>query len=149
MEKYLKPERFEIDPSSKTSGAEWLHWIQTFENFIEAHKEDCPDSVKLKLLTNYVSPQVFSVISEINDYRTAIRVLENTYVKRKNILFARHCLATRQQETSENVDMYLQSLHQLAKDCDFKAVTAEQNKNEYIRDALVSGLLQPLFINAF
>ncbi|KMQ83171.1 hypothetical protein RF55_20731 [Lasius niger] len=29
----------------------------------------------------------------------------------------------------------------MSKDCQFKDVTAEQNKNEYIRDAFISGLL--------
>ena len=31
-------------------------------------------------------------------------------------------------------------INELSKDCNFKPVTAEQNKNGYIRDSFISGL---------
>ena len=61
-------------------------------------------------------------------------------MKPKNEVFARHLLATRKQEPGENVDQFYQQLLHLSKDCQFKAVTADNHRNEYIRDSFISGL---------
>ena len=57
-----------------------------------------------------------------------------------NEIFARHCLATRQQKPGENLDEFLQALKILSKDCNFKDVTAARHQEETIRDAFISGL---------
>ncbi|GFN94501.1 retrovirus-related pol polyprotein from transposon 17.6 [Plakobranchus ocellatus] len=57
-----------------------------------------------------------------------------------NEIFARHVLATTKQEPGQNLVEFLQKLRALAKDCDFKQVTAEQNKKDFIRDAFICGL---------
>ncbi|KAL0860127.1 hypothetical protein ABMA27_010434 [Loxostege sticticalis] len=49
-------------------------------------------------------------------------------------------LATRKQCPNENIDLYLQALKQLSKDCDFAAVDTETNKNDNVRDAFISGI---------
>ncbi|KAL0859991.1 hypothetical protein ABMA27_010306 [Loxostege sticticalis] len=49
-------------------------------------------------------------------------------------------LATRKQCPNENIDLYLQALKQLSKDCDFAAVDAETNKNDNVRDDFISGI---------
>ncbi|EFA07199.1 hypothetical protein TcasGA2_TC010206 [Tribolium castaneum] len=41
---------------------------------------------------------------------------------------------------TELVNSYLQVLKRLSKDCSFTAVTAERNKDDFIRDAFISGL---------
>lgn len=38
------------------------------------------------------------------------------------------------------MDQYTQALISLSKDCNFQSVSAEQNRNEFIRDAFISGL---------
>lgn len=68
----------------------------------------------------------------------AINTLKYLYVETKNEVFARH-LRARWVFRS----VYLLSLKQLSKDFNFKAVTAEQNKDDYIRDSFISGLLPP------
>ena len=50
-------------------------------------------------------------------------------------------LATRKQQPTETLDEYLQQLKTLAKDCSFKAVTADIYKQEMIRDSYINGLL--------
>ena len=40
--------------------------------------------------------------------------------------------------------MYVQSLKLLARDCEFKAVTADTYSNEAIRDSLIAGLASPI-----
>ena len=135
MEKLLKPERFE--GSLDTTPAQWTHWLCTFTNFVQSI-EGSPD--KLKLLVNYVSPEAYSHISDCRTYEEAISALKKVYVKPKNIIFARHKLATRRQQPGETVDDYLLSLKLLAKECDFKDVTADVYSQESIRDSFISGL---------
>ena len=36
MDRFLRPERFDIEPSTPGATKEWLHWLCTFENFLES-----------------------------------------------------------------------------------------------------------------
>lgn len=160
MEKYLRPERFDADPSDTTATKTWEHWRKTFEFFLSIQEPTAPSSsaqdakpatakqwakMKYHLLVNLISPRVFAYISETESYDDAIAILEKIYVKPKNIIFARHILATRKQHPDENIDTYLQALKQLSKDCDFTAVDAETNRNDCIRDAFISGIASNKF----
>jgi hypothetical protein len=100
MDKYLRPERFDGDPSQTSAAAEWAHWKKTFLNFL-AVQELSNDQVKLTLLTNHVSPSVYNYIRECESYEQAIGLLGRLYVKPNNILYARHALATRRQNSHE------------------------------------------------
>ena len=55
MDRLLKPERFEVEPNSKTASKEWRHWLKTFENFVQSLSED-NQANKFPLLTNLVAP---------------------------------------------------------------------------------------------
>ena len=130
MEKYLKPDRLELDPSKPEAVDTWRHWKMTFNIFLEAVCEtqqptSMTDRLKLKLLINLLSPAIFKLISDSHDYSTAMNVLEEIFEKPKSSVFCRYLLATRRQPTDESVDQYLQSLKRLAKDCDFQAVKAK------------------------
>ncbi|XP_047518905.1 uncharacterized protein LOC125058798 [Pieris napi] len=153
MDKYLRPERFDIDPSNSSGTKAWIHWHKTFENFIFVQKPTAPetdaqsvpppekwDSIKFQLLINHISPNIYTYISEATNYEEAITILQKLYVKPKNLIFARHMLATRKQRPEESIDIYLQALKLLSKDCDFAAVDAESNKNDSVRDAFISGI---------
>ena len=83
---------------------------------------------------------MYGYIADCTKYESAEKILEGLYVKPKNEVFARHLLATRRQEPSESLDQYLQTLKLLGKDCEFRAVTAEENCSEFIRDAFINGL---------
>ena len=126
MEKYLKPERLELDPSKSEAADTWKHWKMTFNIFLKAVCEtqqltSMTHTLKLKLLIKLLSPAIFQHISDIHDYSSAMNVLEEIFVKPKNSVFCRHLLATRRQQMDESVDQYLQSFKRLAKDCDFQA----------------------------
>ena len=124
MDKVLRPERFDADPNCPTAAKLWKHWHTTFENFITVLSTDDAPINKLAILTNYVSSSVYEYIAECTVYDAAISLLENLYVKPKNVIFARHLLATRKQDDGESLDHFLQSLVQLSKDCNFEAVDA-------------------------
>lgn len=138
MERLLRPARFE--GTQDTTPAQWNHWLCTFSNFVQSISP-APD--KLKLLINYISPEAYSHISDCASYEDAITALKTVYGKPKSVIYARHQLATRQQLSSESIDTYLHSLKILAKDCEFKQVTADTYAEEAIRDAFISGLSSP------
>lgn len=138
MEKYLRPDRLEVDPLGQNS-SQWLHWKRTFENFLNESNVSS-DEVKLKLLINLISPNIYEYIAQDKNYETAISTLQNLFVKPKSEIFARHNLATRKQHSNETVDQYIQSLKLLSKECSFKAVNAEQYENDFIRDSFIAGL---------
>ncbi|GFT30801.1 retrovirus-related Pol polyprotein from transposon gypsy [Trichonephila clavipes] len=98
---------------------------------------------KLPLLCNYVTSNVYQFINDCTTYAQAIAILDSLFIKKRNVIFARHCLSTRNQQTEETVSEYLQILNQLSKDCDFTDVKAEEYQKEYIRDAFIRGLKCP------
>ncbi|GFY26591.1 hypothetical protein TNCV_2879211 [Trichonephila clavipes] len=133
MEQLLKPERFDIDPTCSNSETKWRHWEKTFENFLGGIKTITEEN-KLPLLCNYVTSNVYQFINDCTTYAQAIAILYSLFIKKRNVIFARHCLSTRNQQTEETVSEYLQILNQLSKDCDFTNVKAEEYRKEYIRD---------------
>ncbi|XP_020901303.1 uncharacterized protein LOC110239892 [Exaiptasia diaphana] len=138
IDKVLRPERFNADPSSAGASKSWIHWCRTFENFLAVLTEE--DLDKFGVLTNFISPTVFEYVEGCTDYKSAIEALQNIYVKPTNEIYARHLLATRRQQAGESLDEYLQSLKTLSKECNFKPVTATEYRDEYIRDAFISGI---------
>lgn len=147
MEKYLRPDRFDEDPSSSEDlSPQWTHWKNTFENFLTAvfsEKSSVTKITKLQLLTNHLSPKIFVYLQDCADYDIAIQKLDSLFLKPPNEIYSRYKLAKRSQQTGETVDQYLQALRLLSKGCNFKNVTAEQNENEFIRDSFIAGLSSP------
>ena len=142
MEQLLKPERFNIDPTCVNAEAKWSHWKITFGDFLEGIT-NIAEGNKLPLLCNYVSSNVYQFINECRTYTEAITILDSLFIKKHNIIFARHCLSTWNQQTGETVSEYLQILNQLSRDCNFTDVKAEDYRKEYIRDAFIRGLKCP------
>ncbi|XP_069990683.1 uncharacterized protein [Penaeus vannamei] len=141
MERLLKPEKLDCDSNSPTAAQEWRHWLQTFKTFIAVLPQE--NLNKLGLLINFVSPKIYESISECTTYDDALTTLQSQFVKPTNEVFARHRLATRRQEPGESLDVYFRALKILSKECNFKAVTATQHCEEYMRDAFISGLQSP------
>lgn len=139
MDRILRPQRLDICEDSSCSAKIWNHWYTTFVNFLNELKVT-EDKQKMTVLTNFTSPAVYQHISDCNTYEEAISTLEKHYVKPVNEVYARYQLATRHQNPEESVDQYLQALTVLARNCQFKATTAETNKDDHIRDAFISGL---------
>ena len=145
MDKHLRPSRFDAELTSPNIEKEWKHWFRTFENFIANltfpnAEADAVQASKLQMLTNFLSASVYEYVAEETTYDGAINVLKALYVKPKNVIYNRHKVATRTQSEGENVDQFMQNLEQLSKHCEFTAVTAEQYRKEYIRDAFINGL---------
>lgn len=140
MDNFLKPQRFDVDPNDPNASKLWLHWYQTFDNFIGVVNTAESSVNKLNLLTNYISANVYEHIADCKAYDEANKLLESCYLQPKNEVYARHVLATRRQEPHEPIEQYLQTLKLLAKDCEFKAVNGDTHRDQYIREAFISGL---------
>uniref|UniRef100_A0A6P7GGN7 Uncharacterized protein LOC114336882 n=1 Tax=Diabrotica virgifera virgifera TaxID=50390 RepID=A0A6P7GGN7_DIAVI len=125
MEKYFRPDKLEADPNSQTAAKEFKHWYETFKNFLESNKsteKSLEDKDKYMLLINFVSHSVYDYISEAKTYISAIKILEELYIKPTNEIYARHILATRKQQINESIDQYAQQLKLLAKNCEIVTV---------------------------
>ena len=89
---------------------------------------------------NNVATNIYELISECTSYDLAMETLDATYIRPSNVVYNRHQLIISKQNAGQSIDAYLQNLQKIAKTCDFKAVTAEENKNQYIRDAFINGI---------
>jgi len=139
MEKVLRPERFDVSPNAQNAIKLWRHWFATFENFLATIEGE--NLNKLRVLTNYVSADVYELICEAADYDAALVILKAAYARTPNEIFARHSLSVRKQQPEETLDEYLQALKSMSKDCNFEAQTAAQNRDCAIRDTFIRGLL--------
>ena len=138
MDRVLRPERFDCDPNSPDASRNWKYWFTTFSNL---ESIDSLQPNKLKTLITFISPAMFELISEYDSYEMAVSALESIYVRPKNEVFARYTLISCKQDSGQDCSQFLQKLHSLAKDCNFRSVSGEQYKNDYIRDALASLLI--------
>ena len=143
MNRLLKPDRLDLDPNSPTAAKEWKHWFRTFDNFIiECGTEPAPD--KFRAIINLISHNVFDYVEDCTDYDSVVVTLEGLYIKSPNEMFARHLLVIRRQQPGESLDEFHQSLRKLSKDCNLKAVSAEQHREELLRDYFINGLYSSL-----
>ena len=144
MAMFLTPSRLHIDPNSTTATKEWKHWLHTFENVIEecGTGEDAPD--RLKFLVNCTLSTVFDFVEDCTTYEEAKQGLQECYAKPKIEIFSRYLLSTRRQQSGESLTEFLQQLRKLSKDCNFEAVSAENYREEMIRDSFINGISSPL-----
>ena len=142
-ERHLRPATLSCDPGAPDSLKVWRHWKRTFQFYIESLQASAtPEHPlnKLAILISCIDASTYEIIQDCEDYESAIQILQATYDKPKNEVFARYLLSSCKQEPGQSLDQYLQRLKTLAKECNFKTVTAEQYKKEAIRDAFISGL---------
>ena len=163
MDRLLRPKDLAIEPTSPNAEKQYLHWKVTFGNYLENSvtpvppvTEDDPASAanadtvrtsnerkKRHALINTVSATIYELISDCATYDQAITTLDAAYVRPTSVVYNRHQLITTKQNAGESIDTYLHNLNRIAKTCNFDAVTAEENKNQYVRDAFINGISSP------
>jgi len=92
------------------------------------------------LLTS-LSPAIYQYVEDTQSCEEAVAILKKAYKKQKNPVLARHLIATRRQRSDESLAEVVQALLVLAKDCEFKDVTAAKNQEDLVRDAFISGIM--------
>ncbi|GAA56029.1 hypothetical protein CLF_109672 [Clonorchis sinensis] len=138
MERLFRPDRFDADPRSYSASEQWIRSHETFTNFLSC--VELPNVDKRKLLANFLSPSVYQHVRECTTYEDAIQTLGTMHIMPKSEVFSRHVLATTIEEPGQLVDAFLKKLRYLAKDCNFRAVSADEYRDEAIRNALITGL---------
>ena len=137
----LKPERLDLDPNSPTAAKELKYWLRTFNNFIAECGNGAPD--KYRTIINLITHNVFDYVEDCVDFDSVVKTVYKD-IKTPNEIFARHLLANRRQQSGESLDEFLQQLRKLSKDCNLKDVTADQYREELVRDSFINGLSLPL-----
>ena len=124
IEKMFKPPKLDPDPNFPSATKEWKYVKQLFlKNSATALKK----KKKLRTLVGYVSFRAYEYIED--------------YIKTPNEILARHQLSTCRWTLDESLDEFLWELYKLSKNCVFKGVTAEQYREELVRDAFINGLI--------
>jgi hypothetical protein len=142
MDKALKPERFTTLPTSSTATTDWKHWYHTFTNFLSSISSSKTTKCdRFRCLINCISSSIYNFIADCSDYDSAITILRDLYERKSNPICARYTLSSRHQAPNETIDEYIINLQLLARECDYKSVTADEHRQEAIRDAFISGII--------
>ena len=122
MDKLLRPERLETEPTTPNSEKLYRHWKMTFQNYLESYEPALPtpaayanpeeaaaatqvatnnrDQKRRAALFNNVSPTIFDMISECATYDAAFTVLDAASIRPVSVLYNRHKLSKRQPSPS-------------------------------------------------
>ena len=104
IDKSLKPIDFDTAPTDPDTPATFKYWPAAFKIFLEtvvvSQRAANPDVAENRraLLINMLLPIVRPYVEDCQNYENAPDVLKCTFIKRKNDVFARHRLATGQQQ---------------------------------------------------
>ncbi|KAL7630179.1 UNVERIFIED_CONTAM: hypothetical protein RMT77_019682 [Armadillidium vulgare] len=138
MERGLRPDKLEILLTSPEASRVFKHWLYVFTRFKETI--EASENAYLGILANSLSCENFEIIVDCTTFDEALNTLKDAFIKPANEVVARHHLSTGNQTSSENIDEYLRALYKLRVDCNFRSVSAEEYKNEYIRDTFITSL---------
>ncbi|KRX21394.1 Retrovirus-related Pol polyprotein from transposon 17.6 [Trichinella nelsoni] len=94
----------------------------------------------VKILRLYLTGSTFEYVQDCKTYDEAIAKLSEVYVKPKNVIFARYEFISRKQRDDESLEEFLHAFQRLSKNCEYKNVTAEQYREEMIRDAFINNM---------
>ena len=144
MDKLLKPCKLEVLPEESEAVKVYDYWLRTFDTFLTAVEAATAEGErqninKLGLLTSFLTHRTYELIADAANYEESRTSLRNAYHKRKNVVFARHLLMSRVQNSGESIAEYVHALKQLARDCDFQQVSADPYRDES-RDAFINGI---------
>ena len=142
MDCLLKPGKLEVLPEEPDTTKNFDYWQKTFDIFLTEvlEKADADSVNKLGLLMNYLTHKMYAFVTDTRSYDEARQALNNVYHKPKNIIFARHLLITRTQKETETINEYVHTLNQLARDCQFQDVRANDYKDDLSMDAFINGI---------
>ncbi|GAA54164.1 hypothetical protein CLF_112441 [Clonorchis sinensis] len=132
MDHILLPTIFDADPHPRDATKRQTHWFRTFRAYTNSIKPEGPN--ELETMVCHSDHTVCDCIAEFTGNDSAIKLLEKLYIRPKDIVCARHLLATYKQEPCQDFDQFVQKQKSLAKDCESNAVSAvEHTKRSNLR----------------
>ena len=138
--KCLQPEKLAIDPNATSAENDWKFWYKTFSNIVAAMQQGDGAIDKLSGLTAHLTAPIYKLVSEETTYDAAITTMKNLFVKPKNEIYARHMLASAQQNVNESIDEFVLRINKLSQECDFTGVNAQQYRDDMKRDSFINGV---------
>ncbi|KRZ96710.1 Retrovirus-related Pol polyprotein from transposon gypsy [Trichinella sp. T8] len=138
MNKTLSLNKLAIDPTAPDAEKEWKFWLLQFQDFVQLTVE--PGIDLLKILRLYPTGSTLEYVQGCKTDDEAIVKPNEVYVKPKYVIFARHEFISRKQRDGESLEEFLHALQPLSKNCEYKNVTAEQYREEMIRDAFINNM---------
>ena len=142
METALKPPRLETEIGAQNASKAFTHWKKLMSNYATIIDKD--DKKQYMVLINFLSNDLYNLVSDTESFTEAMKILQDNFVKPVNVIYQRHLLANRKQREDESISQYLSALHLLAKDAGYKQVTAQVNMEHGVRDSLISGMKNPI-----
>ncbi|XP_072361114.1 uncharacterized protein [Scyliorhinus torazame] len=95
----------------------------------------------MQVLHSRVSPKIYNLIEEAEDFDAAIELLKGHYIHPVNQVYARHLLATRRQTPGESLEEFYRALVVLGRKCSCPQVSASEHTELLVRDTFVAGML--------
>ena len=68
MKKVLRPQRLDVSPNTVDAPSAWRLWLATFENFIESLQRPNGNLDKLRILINFVAPEIYELFYYSDNY---------------------------------------------------------------------------------
>ena len=147
MPKFNPPEA--MDFSHPETWPDWKDRFILYRMATKLHKEDGEIQVSSlvyamgreasKIFKSFTFDEPTEEIPDpANHFETVLAKFENYFIPKRNIIHERTKFHQRNQAPGESIEMFLRSLHDLARNCSFG-----ENENENIRDKFIAGLSDP------
>ena len=101
------------------------------------------EKIKMIALLYSVRGNNISLVQNCTTATEVMELLDNTYLKQRNVTLARQKLRTRVQLKDESVQDFARSLSTLVQDCNFTSTDVKQRVDEEMSDSLLLGLRNP------
>ena len=96
----------EVLPDSPEVAKIFNHWDCQLTRYLSAAVSRDETVDKLAILCGYISAEVHALIEDLRSYDEVLKRLRELYKPKKNVVFARHVLATRDQGLGEKIQVY-------------------------------------------
>ena len=148
MDRHIpRPKDLTVEPNAVDAAKVFKYWLRTVEDYIatleDIRERDSPEVNKTRVIRSFLSPDIYPHIEEESDFASIVKALKDLYEVKRNNIYARHLLISRQQAPGEKVLEYLRALKLLAKDCSFQDARASKYRDELIRNSFINGLTNP------
>ena len=155
MDKFLKPKCLDLNVADPAAIRQFEHWMATCEKFManlklptsyeervngDFTKEMAVEEMKLDVLNNLVSSDIWMDIRNCATYTDAKNVLTALFVKAPSEVFARHRLLTTKQQPDQSLEAFRRILERQSRDCNFTDVTAARYREDSMLNAFIAGI---------
>ena len=138
--KFHPPDSFDF--TSPTTWPQWKERYQRYSILTKLDKED--QEIQISTLIYCMGPEAeqlfknftFATEDDKKDPKKVMEKFDLHFIPKRNIIFERARFNQRSQEPGESIEGYVRALYDLVQHCNYGV-----NKDDFIRDRLVIGLL--------